>query len=83
MLVTLKTLADKTRLRLLAILARGEFTVQELTSILQMGQSRVSRHLRILLDAGLIVLKKQGTWSYYRLDLSGGLFGRLWPIIEP
>jgi ubiquinone/menaquinone biosynthesis C-methylase UbiE/DNA-binding transcriptional ArsR family regulator len=78
-----KALADRTRLRLLAILSRGEFTVQELTGILEMGQSRVSRHLRILLDAGLVSLKKQGTWSYYRLETNENFFGKLWPLIEP
>ena len=63
-----KALADPTRLRLVAILDRGEFTVQELVSILEMGQSRVSRHLKILLDAGIVGVKREGTWAYYRLE---------------
>jgi ArsR family transcriptional regulator len=63
----LKALADPSRLRLVDILGHGEFTVQELTTILRMGQSRVSRHLKIMTDAGILALKKQGTWSYYRL----------------
>jgi DNA-binding transcriptional ArsR family regulator len=48
MLETFKALADPCRLRLTAVLLSGEFTVQELTRIMGMGQSRVSRHLRIL-----------------------------------
>jgi ArsR family transcriptional regulator len=65
MLETLKALADPCRLRLAAVLLSGEFTVQELTRIMGMGQSRVSRHLKILTEAGLLTVKRQGTWSYY------------------
>lgn len=68
MLEALKSLADHTRLRLIGILAHGEFTVQELTEILQMGQSRISRHLKILTEAGILTTRKQGTWSYFRLN---------------
>lgn len=63
----LKALADENRLRLVAVLARGEFTVQELTAILASGQSRISHHLKVLADAGLVAVKRQGTWAYYRL----------------
>lgn len=82
MLQTLKALADPTRLRLLGILAHGEFTVQELTAILSMGQSRISRHLRILTDAGIASVKRQGTWGYYKLDKNNRLFDELWPNLE-
>jgi len=69
-----KALADNTRLRLIAILDRGEFTVQELVGILQMGQSRISRHLKILTEAGVISVKREGTWAYYRLDPQNSYF---------
>ncbi len=82
MLQTLKALADPTRLRLLGILTHGEFTVQELTAILSMGQSRISRHLRILTDAGIASVKRQGTWGYYRLDMGDSLFDELWSNLE-
>lgn len=82
MLQTLKALADPTRLRLLGILAHGEFTVQELTEILSMGQSRISRHLRILTEAGIASVKRQGTWGYYRLDKNNRLFDELWRNLE-
>jgi len=79
---TLKALADPSRLRLLAVLTRGEFTVQELTRILRMGQSRISRHLKILLDAGVLDVKRQGTWSYYRLGESNHFFDEIRPALE-
>lgn len=82
MLSTFKALADPTRLRLLAVLGRGEFTVQELTSIVDMGQSRVSRHLKILTEAGLLSVKRQGTWAYYRLADSNQFFADIRPMVE-
>jgi ubiquinone/menaquinone biosynthesis C-methylase UbiE/DNA-binding MarR family transcriptional regulator len=82
MLQTLKALADSSRLRLLAVVARGEFTVQELTAILETGQSRISHHLKILSAAGLVTVKRQGTWAYYRLDRGNPLLGELWPALE-
>jgi ubiquinone/menaquinone biosynthesis C-methylase UbiE len=68
MLEVFKALADPSRLRLVAVLFAGEFTVQELTSVLNMGQSRISRHLKILTEAGILSVKHQGTWSYYRAE---------------
>lgn len=82
MLDTLKALADPTRLRLVALLSRGELTVQDLTAVLKMGQSRISRHLKILAEAGILSVKRQGTWGYYRLDGTNRLFNELWPILQ-
>ncbi|WP_303720502.1 metalloregulator ArsR/SmtB family transcription factor [Malonomonas rubra] len=82
MLFLFKALADQTRLRLLAILQLGEFTVQELVDILQMGQSRISRHLKVLLDAGVVQVKREGTWAYYQLQPTNGLFLDLLPHLE-
>lgn len=78
----LKSLADSTRLRLVALLCQGEFTVQELTEILGMGQSRVSRHLKLLLDEKILSVRRQGTWSYYRVSQENALFGAIWPALE-
>jgi ArsR family transcriptional regulator len=61
----LKALADETRLHIITILRKYELTVNELVSVLQMGQSRVSRHLKILLDSGLIVNRREGLHVYY------------------
>ncbi|GFE62018.1 metalloregulator ArsR/SmtB family transcription factor [Geobacter sp. AOG2] len=82
MLDTLKALADPSRLRLVAVLLRGEFTVQELTHILAMGQSRISRHLKILTEAGVLSVKRQGTWSYYRAGEASNFFSAIRPAIE-
>src|SRR5512138_1162447 len=81
MLDTLKALADPCRLRLVAVLLRGEFTVQELTRIMKMGQSRVSRHLKILAEAGVLSVKRQGTWSYYRAGDESPFFVAIRPAV--
>lgn len=82
MLETLKALADPCRLRLVAVLLSGEFTVQELTGIMRMGQSRISRHLKILTDAGVLSVKRQGTWSYYRVGGESRFFAAIRSAIE-
>ena len=82
MLSLFKVLSDATRLRLLRILRQGDFTVQDLMQILDMGQSRISRHLKLMSNAGLLQVEKQGTWHYYRLSIKEGLFGDLWPSLE-
>ena len=61
-----KALADETRLRLLRLLQRGPLNVNELIGILRMGQSRISRHLKILTEAGLVTFRREGTWIYYQ-----------------
>lgn len=82
MLALFKALADASRLRLLAVLLGGEFTVQELTRIFGMGQSRISHHLKTLTEAGLLSVKRQGTWCYYRASRSNLLFAGILPAVE-
>ena len=60
-------LSDPTRLRLLDLLRGGERCVCELTDALETGQSRLSFHLKILKDAGLVLDRREGRWVYYRL----------------
>ena len=62
----LKTLADPTRIRILALLEREELAVQELMDVLGMAQSRVSRHLGILREGGLLRDRREGTYVFYR-----------------
>ena len=62
-----KALGDPTRLRIVKLLERGERCVCQLTAALGMGQSRISRHLAILKDAGLIEDRRAGKWVHYRL----------------
>ncbi len=67
----LRAAAEATRLRLLLLCARGELTVSELTDILGQSQPRVSRHLKLLCDAGLLDRFREGTWVFYRLAERG------------
>jgi ArsR family transcriptional regulator len=61
-------LADATRRRILALLVgRGELCVCELTTALDQIQPKVSRHLAVLKEAGLVSQRRAGTWMYYRL----------------
>ncbi len=62
-----KTLADSTRVRILALLEREELAVQELMDVMGMAQSRVSRHLGILREAGLLRDRREGTYVFYRI----------------
>ena len=64
---TLKAAAESSRLRILALLSRGDLTVSDLTEILGQSQPRVSRHLKLLLEAGLIGRYQEGSWAYFRL----------------
>jgi ubiquinone/menaquinone biosynthesis C-methylase UbiE/DNA-binding transcriptional ArsR family regulator len=61
-----KILSDPTRLRILGLLAQEELVVQELMDVLGMAQSRVSRHLAILREAGLLIDQRDGTYVSYR-----------------
>jgi ArsR family transcriptional regulator len=63
----LRAAAEPTRLRLLALCAQGELTVTELTQILGQSQPRVSRHLKLMVEAGLLDRFREGTWAFYRL----------------
>lgn len=82
MLTVFKALADPIRLRLLAILLQGERTVQDLTTVLHLGQSRVSHHLKALVEAGVLSVKAQGTWKYYRLEPADPFLQELWPLLS-
>ncbi len=64
-----KALADETRLRILSLLSHGEMCVSDLDAILQVGQSKVSRHLDYLRKTGLVTSRRFGTLVFYRLDL--------------
>ena len=81
LLSVLRAAGEPTRLRILAILALGELTVSELTQVLLQSQPRISRHLKLLADAGLIVRYPEGSWVFYRLDESAQLGDLLAEII--
>ncbi|MBX3576800.1 MAG: metalloregulator ArsR/SmtB family transcription factor [Rhizobiaceae bacterium] len=84
MVDTLKAAAESSRLRILALLTRGDLTVTDLTDILNQSQPRVSRHLKLLMEAGLIDRYQEGSWAFFRLsdsdvarDFVSGLVGRV------
>jgi ubiquinone/menaquinone biosynthesis C-methylase UbiE/DNA-binding transcriptional ArsR family regulator len=68
----LKAAGEETRLRVLALLAEAELTVSDLTDILRQSQPRISRHLKLLVEAGLIERFREGTWAFFRLAEHGG-----------
>ncbi len=68
MVDTLKAAGESSRFRILVLLSRGDLTVSDLTSILNQSQPRVSRHLKLLLEAGLIGRYQEGSWAFFRLS---------------
>ncbi len=66
-LKSLRALADLTRLRLIALLEKNELSVNELQEVSRMGQSRISTHLGLLQDAGLVQSRREGKRTFYRL----------------
>ena len=78
----LRAIAEETRLRILAVLRHGELTVTDLTEILGQSQPRVSRHLRLLVDAGLVSKHREGTWAFFRIVEGGAHFALLTTALE-
>ncbi|MCB1382354.1 MAG: metalloregulator ArsR/SmtB family transcription factor [Notoacmeibacter sp.] len=86
MVDTLKAAAESSRMRLLVLLSHGDLTVSDMTEILNQSQPRVSRHLKLLMEAGLIDRYQEGSWAYYHLgeseaarDLAENLLKRIDP----
>ena len=84
MVDTLKAAAESSRMRILVLLSEGDLTVSDLTEILNQSQPRVSRHLKLLMEAGLIDRYQEGSWAYYHLgeseparDLADSLLKRI------
>lgn len=63
----LRAAAEETRLRMLLLLAEGELSVSDLTDILGQSQPRISRHLKVLVEAGLVARHREGAWAFFRL----------------
>ncbi len=84
-LAGLRAAAESTRLRLLVLCAHAELTVSELTQILGQSQPRVSRHLKLLCEAGLLDRLREGSWVFYRLarGAAGGALGALLAGLVP
>jgi ubiquinone/menaquinone biosynthesis C-methylase UbiE/DNA-binding transcriptional ArsR family regulator len=67
----LRAIGEASRLRLLNLLAQGELNVTEITQILGQSQPRISRHLKLMCDAGLLDRYREGSWVLFRLRESG------------
>lgn len=70
-LAALRAAAEPTRLRLLSLCAQGELTVSELVAVLGQSQPRVSRHLKLMCEGGLLERFREGAWVFYRLSRDG------------
>jgi ubiquinone/menaquinone biosynthesis C-methylase UbiE/DNA-binding transcriptional ArsR family regulator len=81
----LRAAGEPTRLRILALLAAEELSVLELCRILDQSQPRVSRHLKLLAEAGLVERFPDGAWVFYRLATGPGheLVGRALALVDP
>jgi ArsR family transcriptional regulator len=80
-----KALADETRIRLLNILMHHELSVNEIVTLMAMGQSRISRHLKILTDSGLLECRRDGAWAFYSAagnSTAGRFVKRLGPVFK-
>ena len=67
----LRGAGEETRLRILHALSRDELAVSELTQVLAQSQPRISRHLKLMTDAGLIERRREGSWAFFRLTRDG------------
>lgn len=82
-----RALADPTRLRIVALLREMELAIGELAAVLGQSQPRVSRHVRILVEAGLVERRREGSWVFLRIVESGPIgeavaSARGWPTSQ-
>ena len=84
MLTWMSSLADATRARILRLVERHELTVADLCAVLQLPQSTVSRHLKVLADEGWVAARPDGTSRLYRLTVDdlGPAARRLWGLLR-
>ncbi len=76
LLVGLEAAGEETRLRILCLIEAAELTVSELVAILGQSQPRVSRHLKLLVEAGLATRQREGAWAFFRLAEPSGALAR-------
>src|SRR6201995_1888364 len=78
----LRAAGEESRLRLLALCAKQELSVSDLAEALRQSEPRVSRHLKILCDAGLVERMRQGQWVHYRVTRFGPAAGVLQGLLN-
>ena len=69
--IVFKALSDENRLAVLRLLCTGEKCACRLLDTLRIGQSTLSHHMKILCEAGLVIARKDGKWTYYSIDKTG------------
>lgn len=84
-LSVLRAVSEETRLRVVALLAEGELSVSDLTDILGQSQPRISRHLKVLVEAEVLERHREGSWAFFRLAESAesGLVRPLLAALDP
>lgn len=78
----LRAAAEETRLRILALLTEGELSVSDLTDILGQSQPRISRHLKLLVEAGLVERHREGAWAFFHLAERSGAMRIVRPMLD-
>lgn len=80
----MRAVAEETRLRVLLLLREGELSVSDLTDILGQSQPRISRHLKVLVEAGLVRRHREGSWAFFRLseEIGAELLGSVLAAID-
>ncbi|HMB12213.1 MAG TPA: metalloregulator ArsR/SmtB family transcription factor [Saliniramus sp.] len=81
-LVALRAAGEETRLRILALLSAGELSVSDLTDILGQSQPRISRHLKLLVESGLVERHREGAWAFFRLADRATATQLLHPLLD-
>jgi ubiquinone/menaquinone biosynthesis C-methylase UbiE len=71
LVAVLRAAGEDTRLRILALLAEGELSVSDLTDILGQSQPRISRHLKLMAEAGIVERNREGSWAFFRISGRG------------
>lgn len=71
-----KAFCDENRLMILSLLQTGEKCACMLLEDLNISQSTLSHHMKILCDSGIVVAKKEGKWTHYSIDEAGSLYAR-------
>lgn len=81
-LAALRAIGEDTRLRLAALLRHGDLTVTDLTEICRQSQPRLSRHLKLLVEAGVVDRHREGAWVYFSLITDGPLAELVSHVLE-
>lgn len=66
-----KAFCDENRLQILGLLRDNELCAFQLQEALEIGQSTLSHHMKVLCESGIVIARREGKWTYYRIDVDG------------